>query len=157
MIQRLHPLRNQRGTAVTETLMLTWIIIVFVASALQLFRVNQAIYSSITTAHMLMFEGAWDANCYNKKDKCIYNTDGHAQVKWKPDKMPEIKVATVGMFAERLVQPLQLSAWPGAATKRADGYKRTRMGAGTYYPICKCALPFSCMDSLSKVPGIGVC
>ena len=157
MIQRLHPLRNQRGTAVTETLMLTWIIIVFVASALQLFRVNQAIYSSITTAHMLMFEGAWDANCYNKKDKCIYNTDGHAQVKWKPDKMPEVNVATVGMFASRLAQPLRLKAWSGAATKRADGYKRTRMGAGAYYPICGCAGFSGCMTSLSSVPGMGFC
>jgi hypothetical protein len=150
-------LRNERGTAVTETLMLTWIIIVFVASSLQLFRVNQAIYSSITTAHMLMFEGAWDANCFNKSKKCIYNSDGHAQVKWKPDKMPEIQVPTVGMFASRLTQPLRLSAWPGAATKRADGYKRTRMSAGTYYPICQCAGFGGCMVSLSDVKGMGFC
>ena len=157
MTRPLRTFRNERGTAVTETLMLTWIIIVFVASSLQLFRVNQAIYLSITTAHMMMFEGAWDANCYNKSSKCIYNSDGPAQVKWKPDKMPEISVATVGMFASRLTQPLRLTAWPGAATKRADGWKRTRMSAGTYYPICKCALIGGCMSSLNSVPGIGVC
>ena len=150
-------LRSERGTAVTETLMLTWILIVFVAGALQLFRVNQAIYSSITAAHTLMFEGAWDANCYNKNNKCIYNSDGHAQVKWKADKMPEILIARIGMFASRLTPPLQLRAWPGAATKRADGLKRTRMGAGTYYPICGCAGFGGCMSSLSSVPGMGVC
>lgn len=158
MIKSPSTLRSERGTAVTETLMLTWIIIVFVASSLQLFRVNQAIYLSITTAHMLMFEGAWDANCYNKSNKCIYNSDGHAQVKWKLDKMPEIQAATVGMFTSRLTQPLRLKAWPGAATKRADGNKRTRMSAGAYYPICGCALwPSKCMTSLSSVPGMGVC
>lgn len=157
MTTRRPSLASQRGTAVTETLMLTWIIIVFVAASLQLFRVNQAIYLSITTAHSLMFEGAWDANCYNRSNKCIYNSDGHAQVKWKPDKMPEVVVKAVGMFASRLPGPLQLKAWSGAATKRADGYKRTRMGAGAYYPICGCAMFGGCMESRSSVSGIGVC
>jgi hypothetical protein len=150
-------LRDERGTAVTETLMLTWILIVFVAGALQVFRVNQAIYSSITTAHMLMFEGAWDANCYKKSNKCIFNSDDHAQVKWTPTKMPEINVAKVGMFASRLIGPLRLAAWPGANPKRLDGYKRTRMGAGTYYPICGCAMLSGCMTSLKTVPGMGFC
>lgn len=150
-------LRSERGTAVTETLMLTWIIIVFVAGSLQLFRVNQALYSSITAAHTLMFEGAWEANCFNKSNKCIYNSDGHAQVKWTTNKIPEIVVAKIGMFASRLTGTLQLKAWDGAATKRADGYKRTRMGAGTYYPICQCAGFGGCMTSLSSVPGMGFC
>ena len=153
------PLRltGQRGTAVTETLMLTWIIIVFIAASLQLFRVNQAIYLSITTAHWLMFEGAWDANCYDRSNKCIYNSDGHAQVKWKKDKMPEILVKTVGMFASRLTEPLQLKAWPGASSPRADGIKRTRMGAGAYYPICGCAGFSGCMESRSSTSGMGFC
>lgn len=149
--------RDERGTAVTETLLLTWIIIVVVAASLQLFRVNQAIYSSITTAHMLMFEGALEANCFEQSDKCIFNSDGHAQVKWTPAKMPEILVERVGMFASRLTAPLRLTAWSGAATKRADGYKRTRMGAGTYYPICRCASFGGCLDSLQSVPGPGFC
>ena len=153
------PLRltGQRGTAVTETLMLTWIIIVFVAASLQIFRVNQAIYLSITTAHWLMFEGAWDANCYNRSNKCIYNSDGHAQVKWSSNKMPEVLVKAVGMFASRLPGQLQLKAWPDALTKRADGIKRTRMGAGAYYPICGCAGFSGCMESRSSVSGIGFC
>ena len=151
-------LRDERGTAVTETLMLTWILIVFVAGSLQLFRVNQAIYSSITAAHMLMFEGAWEANCFNRSNKCIFNSDGHAQVKWTQIKIPEILVERVGMFASRLGGPLRLTAWPGAATKRVDGYKRTRMGAGTYYPICKCASFGGCMESLKSVSsGPGFC
>jgi hypothetical protein len=62
------------------------------------------------------------------------------------------------MFASRLSAPLQLKAWPGASTKRVDGYKRTRMGAGTYYPICQCAAFGGCMTSLSAVPnGPGFC
>ena len=150
-------LRDERGTAVTETLMLTWIIIVFVAASLQLFRVNQAIYSSITTAHWMMFEGAWAANCYDKKNKCIYNSDGHAQVKWSPEKMPEVLVARVGMFASRLPANLRLRAWSGAATPRPGAIKRTRMGAGAYYPICQCAGFGGCMTSLHSVPGMGIC
>ena len=101
-------LRDQRGTAVTETMMLTWIVILFVAATLQLFRTNQAIYSSIVGAHLLMFEGAWKANCYQKQDKCIYNSDGHAQVIWRPQDMPEVLVPKVGMFQAYL--PGELAA-----------------------------------------------
>lgn len=150
-------LRDERGTAVTETLMLTWILILFVAAALQLFRVNQAIYSSVTSAHTQMFNGAWTANCFNKSSRCIYNSDRHAQVRWHPTNMPEVYVQTVGMFRRQLTGQLRLAAWPGAATPRRDGYKRTRMGAGTYYPICQCAGLGTCMESLYTVPGMGFC
>lgn len=138
--------------------MLTWIVIVFVAASFQLFRVNQAIYSSIAIAHTKMFDGAWLANCFNKANRCIYNSDGHAQVRWDPTNMPEVRVPVVGMFRSRLVGQLRLQAWPGAASPRRDGMKRTRMGAGTYYPICSCALlPRSCMVSQHSVPGMGFC
>ncbi len=147
-------LRGERGTAVTETLMLTWILILFVAAALQLFRVNQAIYLSVTSAHTQMFNGAWTANCFNKSSRCIYNSDGHAQVRWHPTNMPEVLVPTVGMFRRRLTGQLRLTAWPGAATPRRDGIKRTRMGAGTYYPVCRCIGLGGCMTSLSSVPGM---
>jgi hypothetical protein len=154
-------LLDERGTAVTETLMLTWIVIVFIAAALQLFRVNQAIYSAVTSAHMQMFNGAWRANCFNKTSRCIYNSDLHAQVRWHPTNMPEVLVESIGMFRQYLIGELRLRAWPGAATPRRDGYKRTRMGAGTYHPICKCAplIPFGsgCMESLKTVPGMGFC
>ena len=49
--------------------MLTWIIILFIAAALQLFRTNQAIYSSVVGAHLQMFEGAWKANCFQKQQQ----------------------------------------------------------------------------------------
>ena len=151
-------LRDERGTAVTETLMLTWILIVFVAASFQLFRVNQAIYLSITAAHTLMFDGAWDANCFNPDKGCLYNSDGHAQVKWDTIKIPEITVKAVGMFASQFTAPLRLRAWPGAATKRADGIKRTRMGAGAYYPICQCAGFGGCMTTkVDSVGGFGFC
>lgn len=154
---RRRSIHSERGTAVTETLMLTWLIIVFVAAGLQLFRVNQAIYSSVTSAHMQMFNGAWKANCFNKRNQCIYNSDLHAQVRWHPTNMPEVNVPRVGMFRNRLPANMQLKAWQGAATPRRDGYKRTRMGAGTYYPICKCAMLSGCMTSLHQVPGMGIC
>ena len=152
-------LRDQRGTAVTETMLLTWIVILFIAAALQLFRTNQAIYSSVVSAHMQMFEGAWQHNCFDKKSKCVYNSDLHAQVRWHPTNMPEVLVPKVGLFSSYLPGELRLRAWPDAATKRNDGYKRTRMGAGTYYPICQCAglLGDSCMKSLHSVPGMGFC
>ena len=153
------PLRDQRGTAVTETLMLTWIIIMFIASALQLFRVNQGLYSAITSAHMQMFNGAFKANCYNRSAKCVYNSDLHAQVRWHPTNMPEVYVTTIGMFRSRLGTSLMIKAWPGAMTPRTDGYKRTRMGAGTYYPICDCSYsPFgTCMAGKKSVSSIGFC
>ena len=78
--------------------MLTWIVIVFVAASFQLFRVNQAIYSSVAIAHTKMFDGAWQANCFNKTNRCIYNSDGHAQVKWDPTNMPEVIVQASACF-----------------------------------------------------------
>lgn len=147
--------RGERGTAVTETLMLTWILIMFVAGAFQMFRVNQAIYSSVVSAHMQMFNGAWAHNCYDKSARCIFNSDLHAQVRWHPTNMPEVLVSTVGMFRSQLAGELRLRAWPGAVTPRRDGYKRTRMGAGTYYPICPCSIGAgTCMNSLHSVPGM---
>lgn len=145
--------RDERGTAVTETLMLTWILVAFIAGAFQLFRVNQAIYSSVVSAHTQMFNGAWTANCFGKSAKCIYNSDRHAQVRWHETNMPEILVTPVGLFQQQLTGELRLRAWPGAATPRRDGYKRTRMGAGAYYPICRCSLGTGCLDSLYSVPG----
>lgn len=145
-------LRDQRGTAVTETLMLTWILVIFVAAAFQLFRVNQAIYSSVVSAHMQMFNGAWTANCFNKSSTCIYNSDRHAQVRWHETNMPEILVPAVGLFQKQLPSNMRLQAWPRAATPRRDGYKRTRMGAGTYYPICRCSIGFGCLDSQYSPP-----
>jgi hypothetical protein len=155
-------LRDQRGTAVTETLLLTWILVMFAASAFQLFRVNQAIYSSITTAHKLMFDGAWTANCFNRTSRCVFNSDDHAQVIWRagngPRDMPEVLVARVGLFRQLLAGDLRLTAWRNAATPRPGRFKRTRMGAGTYYPICRCS-GFSsdqCLVSL-KTPSYGGC
>lgn len=133
--------------------MLTFILVVFVAAAFQLSRVNQAIYSSIVSAHWQMFEGAWPHNCAKKSSNCIYNSDKWAQVKWEENKMPEIIVRPVGLFQSRLPATMRLQAWPGAATPRRDGYKRTRMGAGTYYPICRCSYGSGCMESQYSVPG----
>ena len=70
--------------------------------------------------------------------------------------MPEVIVPKVGMFQTYLPGELRLRAWPDAATPRADGYKRTRMGAGTYYPICPCSIGFgTAWTSMKYVPGFG--
>jgi hypothetical protein len=157
-MSRSHPrLRHERGTAVTETLLLTWILIVFVAASFQLFRVNQSIYSAVTSAHAQMFSGAWTANCFNRSSRCIYNSDSHAQIIWRPADLPEVIVPVVGMFRSQLPGQLRLRANPSASTPRRDGFKRTRMGAGAYYPICKCAMFGGCLASMKSPSGMGVC
>ncbi len=147
-------LRGERGTAVTETLLLTWILILFVAAALQLFRVNQALYLSITSAHTQMFNGAWAANCFNKSSRCIYNSDGHAQVRWHPANMPEVLVPTVGMFRRQLSGQLRLAAWPGAATREATPSSAHAWARVRIIRSASAASGRGCMNSLHSVPGM---
>lgn len=147
---------GERGTAVTETMLLTWILIVFFAAALQIFIMNESLYRTITAGHAKMLEYGFQHNRWpydgDQGDWCVtngdgdrywntYNTDIHAKVILSYREFPEIRVPVVGMFRwwggpERV--DIQ-SNYPGRLPEPEDGCpdypcKKLKMAAGPAGP-----------------------
>ncbi|MAG69738.1 MAG: hypothetical protein CL471_05495 [Acidobacteria bacterium] len=138
------PRRNERGQALTETLLLSWLVLVLMAAAYQIFIVNETIFRSITAVHQQLFERAFENNCYSQATvKCAYDSNFRNLVIWRPEDIPEVEIPVVGIFEEfGLVAPRRLSSnvW-------SDGLKRTKVAAGTYYPIFPCSWPWNtCLE-----------
>ena len=111
MGSRARSLHSERGTSVTETLLLTWLLLVFIAAALQIFIMNESLYRSLTATHAQMFidgfkhnhweydAGTWDNDCTGDIVSWnTYNTDEHAKEIWRYQDFPEIRVPVLGMF-----------------------------------------------------------
>lgn len=103
--------RSSRGTAVTETIILTWIMLVFFAVAYQMFIVNETIYRSLTAVHSQLMNDGFKHNCYKAdpdcwNDKDVDNPDDgdNAHVIWREHDghntldIPEIRIIAVKMF-----------------------------------------------------------
>ena len=90
--------RSQRGQATTETILLTWIMVVFFAAAYQMFVVNDSIYKSVSAAHRELFAAAFRYNCADQgNSNCHYSRDRVVFV-WDPMNLPETRVPTVPIF-----------------------------------------------------------
>jgi hypothetical protein len=140
--------KNSRGQAAIETILLTFVLITFVAAAYQIFQVNQTIYRSLTAVHQQLFERAFERNCSESRadDGCEYSQDPVSEglggtttrVVWSPTEIPEIMIPVVGMFGKQGLANEQPRLWsnrPDAGGE--DGCpglpcKTTRVGAGTY-------------------------
>lgn len=129
---------GERGTATTEVILLSWIMVFFFAAAFQLFLVNQGIVRAITAAH---YEHFWEAfeqdgghNCAHGED-CYY--DGGAtrsRLTWNPNKrLPEAEIPVIGMFKSALGSKIRIiSINPTSVTDECDPEcKRTKMAVGT--------------------------
>lgn len=132
--------RNARGQAMTETILLTWILLAFIAAIYQLFLVNQSVYASLTAVHTRLFEQAFERNCPDDNPRCTYTTDNAgagARVIWSSDQIPETRIAVVGMFKNALPAELRLESLRygrGGFDHACPGLpcKRTKLGSGTY-------------------------
>jgi hypothetical protein len=127
-IGRRHPVRrSERGQATTETLLLAWIAVAFLATVIQLFLANDAIFKSVTAVHRELFAKGFPNNCadYDNSD-CRY---GDIQVVWKTGDFPETRVPILPVF-QRL---RNLS--PEYTIQNDDGTpKQTTMAAGPAGP-----------------------
>jgi hypothetical protein len=128
--------RSERGQAITETMLVSWILILFIAMAWQMFIVNDTIFRSITAAHQKMFNIAWNRNCANRTvPGCGYGTNlngGGARAIWDRPDIPEAFIPIVGMFQPVLGPTVRLRS-----IYRPDGRKRTIMGSGNYVGVTK--------------------
>lgn len=124
----------------TETVLLTWVLLVFIAAIYQLFLVNQTVYSSLSVVHTALFEQAFARNCADASDNCKYTTDDQgrgARVVWTPQQVPEVAVPVVGMFEAAMPPDLRLESLRygrGGFDHACPGRpcKRTKLGSGTY-------------------------
>lgn len=138
---------RQSGQAAIETLVMMWILIVFIAAAYQVHLVNQTIYRSLAHVHQLIFEKAFERNCSSEGSECEYSQDPEsegldgiaARVIWSPPELPEVNIPMVGMFAREAAiafggPPVVFSNRPEDVAADCTGRKckRTRLGAGTY-------------------------
>lgn len=141
--------RGERGQAVTETILLTWVMLVFFAAAYQIFMVNETIFRSMSAVHAEMFRQAFQHNCFQKGAKCRFNVDKHAQPIWRMQDFPEIRIPSVALFGQfglpgtLYIESNQFPPEPAKGCPRPC--KRTRTGAGTYFPILACVGLGSCL------------
>lgn len=143
---------TERGQAAIETLLLTFVLITFVAAAYQIFLVNQTIYRSLTAVHQKLFERGFVRNCSESRDdkSCEYSQDPGlegmggvaARVVWSPSEIPDVAIPVVGMFGRYGLADTELRLWSNrpdfaGGDEVCPGLpcKRTRMGAGTYKSV----------------------
>lgn len=134
--------RSQRGQATTELLLCSWVILFFMAAAIQLFRVDRAVFKSITAAHATHFEEAFLHNCFDDTPDCTY--DGGAQqtrVEWDPVYMPSVVIPTIGLFrdalgVETIIESDNPKSW-STSCPTLYHCKRTKMAAGTNESLCR--------------------
>jgi hypothetical protein len=60
--------RSERGQAATETILISWIMVMFFAVMYQLFLVNHTIYRSVAAVHQQLFEQGFRHNCLTDPD-----------------------------------------------------------------------------------------
>jgi hypothetical protein len=134
-------LRRQHGQAVIETMLWTWTLILLIAAAYQVHRINQSIFSSITAAHYLVFQKAYQRNCYQDSAQCKYTSDKNntnpsaARVIWRPNVMPEVNIPVLNMFRSyALESDLRISSDRYTSERSCPGKpcKATKVGSGAY-------------------------
>jgi hypothetical protein len=91
---------REQGQATTETMLLTWIIVIFVAAVYQLFMTNQTLYRTLTIVHREMFQQAFDANRADLHYAGDDNHGWHTNVILNPTTIPEVRVPLFGVFAQ---------------------------------------------------------
>jgi hypothetical protein len=129
-----------------EIMLLTLLLVVFVAAAYQVHLVNQAVFRSISAVHQVLFRRAFERNCAEARPECEYSQDPIADglpgpggvVVWSPNEIPEARIPVLGIFRRQgLDADLRISsnrpeASSGAAECAPLPCKRTRVGSGTY-------------------------
>ena len=134
--------RPESGQAVTETMLLTWLLLVFFAATYQVFLVDQAVTRSMMAVHQELFSKAFSGNCYNDNNSCRYNSDKTANITWNKTKFPEVRIRIVRLF-ERWGMPSDLvirsNNRPADPLKGCDvPCKHTKLSTGNYFPITDC-------------------
>src|SRR5262249_44803098 len=99
--------------------LLTWILLAFVATAFQVFLVNESMYRSLTAVHQQVFQKAYALNSSNVSQQEV-------AVDWTESAFPETRVPVLALFEKYYGLPSNLSLSRGK-----NGNRRTVVLAGT--------------------------
>ncbi len=116
---------SERGQAVTETMLVTWLLLVFMAAMWQLFIANDTVFRSIAAARVIAFTRAYERN----KVTVDYGRE-QVTVIWSRPDMPEAEIPVINMFKGAV----GARSIPIVSNVNADRHKRTRVGSGTAGP-----------------------
>jgi hypothetical protein len=146
-------IKDVRGQAAIEMILLTFVLVTFVAAAYQIFLVNRTVFRSLTAVHQVLFSRAFDRNCSDRRSdqSCVYSqdpsADGYggiaANVVWSPAEIPEVMIPVIGLFrgyglsddADLRLSSNRLDFAGGDGVCSGAPCKRTRIGAGTYESV----------------------
>lgn len=117
--------RSQKGQAFTETLLVSWLLFIFIAAMWQLFIVNDTIFRSLAAVHSLLFADGYGRN----QDTTGYSRDAVVVV-WDRPRLPEAEIPVINMFKAAVGR----TSIKLRSNVQADRRKRTFMGSGTAGP-----------------------
>jgi hypothetical protein len=116
---------SESGQAFTETMLVSWLFLIFIAAMWQLFIVNDTIFRSIVAAHAIVFKQGYARNT----DSTGYDREQVVAIWSRPD-MPEAEIPVINMFSAAVGK----SSVKINSIVESDRKKRTRMGSGTAGP-----------------------
>jgi hypothetical protein len=138
--------RPDRGQATTETILLTWLLILFIAAVYQIFLVHDNMFRAMSRAEERMFSRAFERNCYDDRADCDYTMDQDrsgglgARIVWNEENLPEVNVPVVSLFRRFGLEEgihIQSNAQDRIGADEGSSScpypcKRTKMASGTY-------------------------
>src|SRR3954462_1009287 len=94
----MRSIKSTNGQALTEALLVSWLLLIFIAGMWQLFVVNDTIFRSLAAVDTIIFKKAYARN----KSTTDYDRDrpGHSSVVvvWGRPELPEAEFPVVNMF-----------------------------------------------------------
>lgn len=110
-------------------MLVSWMLLIFIAAMWQLFIVNDTLFRSMTAAHAIIFKKAFDRSGQNSGWKTDYSRDA-AIVIWDKQNVPEAEIPVIKMFRTIVGR----DSVKIRSNVEADHKKRTRLGSGSAGP-----------------------
>jgi hypothetical protein len=117
---------SEQGQSVTETMLLTWLMLIFFAAALQIFIMNESLFRMLTTTHAQMFQSAFQHNGWKQGDRYKYDTDLNAKVIWRREDFPEVRVQVLNIFSAW--------RWRAGSSKANAGFRSIDIQSSVHPP-----------------------
>jgi hypothetical protein len=118
-----------------EVMLVTGILVAFIAGLYQMFLASQGVTHAITAVHEALFSKVTSYNCARAEVACTYNTDLRGKIIWDEPTIPEIRLPVVAFFRRfglndgiRLTSQSSLHAGAGPTAS----FKRTKLGVGAF-------------------------
>jgi hypothetical protein len=123
---------SARGQATTETILLSWLLILLFAAAYQIFLAHDQMSLALGAVHARVFQMAFDANQSDRDMDC----DGAANVLWEAPDIPEATIPTLSIFERFFALKGEKYGLESGIQMRNTPWKEAEL-AGQPCPTCK--------------------